>query len=482
MLIITFHHRIISLFTYLLKILQAGWCLSCLLSNIKSFPPTALAIPILLQHSDLVISKNEKLDNNGKEMTVNLKQAFTQIFEQKIQASLSEPRYDLEIPSYALKSPYIKKREFEEVNETREERDEDISSRRPSTARYHRDGYQHVSSPQAVIAEIEDVWLQVEQVGVSANTASVSTVQKVLTSSTKGHLIFYMNQVSWTPSLQENTQKDPALAIQYERISQYTASTMHTDEGEVFYLSLYTQEVNSAVYYLFPLMEREIHELEAMLQDITGKEALDEQTYTHHIMEQKLTAQRVHILRMLLQEKAQKIWIDDMDTLTNVIKGLTSVTKQRTDDSFLYELERLFHSCRLNDEVAVETITILKSMWENTPEAIHLKILTIVDRLLDRSLMHTDSPAFRVLIQWLDHVEKTLNPYKNSRTLDLIYELKARVQVVKKRTLVPVSSLYEAEMNKQKITSRLFTVNTNNANSVVIISANNNKSNEIHTK
>ena len=39
-------------------------------------------------------------------------------------------------------------------------------------------------------------------------------------------------------------------------------------------------------------------------------------------------------------------------------------------------------------------------------------LLHILFRLLDRALMHVDSPAFWALNNWLDHVEKTLNPYK----------------------------------------------------------------------
>ena len=40
----------------------------------------------------------------------------------------------------------------------------------------------------------------------------------------------------------------------------------------------------------------------------------------------------------------------------------------------------MFHSCRLNDEVAVETVSLFSQMWESVPEPIHLKILAIIDR------------------------------------------------------------------------------------------------------
>jgi hypothetical protein len=42
-------------------------------------------------------------------------------------------------------------------------------------------------------------------------------------------------------------------------------------------------------------------------------------------------------------------------------------------------------------------------------------------RLLDRALMHVDAPAFWALNNWLDHVEKTLNPYKKYSIILYIY-------------------------------------------------------------
>lgn len=47
-----------------------------------------------------------------------------------------------------------------------------------------------------------------------------------------------------------------------------------------------------------------------MLYDLTQKEAEPEDVYMQHIVEQKLTAQRVHVLKQLLEDNRQNLWID----------------------------------------------------------------------------------------------------------------------------------------------------------------------------
>lgn len=428
---------------------KVGWCLNCIYNNIRPFPPPAPGIPHLLDNIDFILRTwDTKLDLRSKDHLASLKQVLMHMFEQKMmQASFSEPKYDIEAPTTKamFKSPSIKQQKEPSKSEVQQQ---DYTMVRPNTARYHKEGYERINPSVAKIAHIEDIWVQVETMSIQNGSGKGN----LLTSSTKGNLIFNMQQIIWFTSSQDGT-RDVGLSIKYERITQHTAGTIKpAPEGagaEVYYLSLHAHESSSIVYYFFPFNLNEIDELQRMLQDLCGKAPVHEVKYSQIVTDQKVAAHRAHILRLLLQDQRPNMWISDMDTLNAVIRFLISITTNRADEQYQYELERLFHSCRLNDEVAVETVSTFREMWESVPEAIHLKILAIIDRLLDRALMHVDSPAFWALNNWLDHVEKTLNPYKNSKTLEIIYELKHRVQMLKKHTLVPLSLIDLRQIHKE---------------------------------
>lgn len=434
---------------------KVGWCLNCLLNNIRPFPPPAPGIPPLLDSIDYIIHTFPgKLDRQSKENLASLKQVLTHMFDQKMmQASFSEPKYDIETAKSAYKPPVVKEQE-----ENVKPKEDDFTTIRPNTARYHKEGYERVNAAVAKIAHIEDVWLQTESLSVpTGNAAGTSGVAvgkgSVFNSVSKGNLIFTMEQILWIPAASQDDYV--ALGIKYERITQHTGGSIKgegpSNGTEHHYLSVQAHEVSSVVYYFFPFTMNEVSELQKLLQDLCGKGPAHEMKYTQIVTDQKITAQRSHMLRQLRNDPRPNLWIADMDTLTAVIKNLVSVTANRTDVSYQYELERLFHSCRRNDEVAVETISMFREMWESSPEAIHLKILAVIDRILDRALMHVDSPAFWALNHWLDHVEKTLNPYKNSKTLEIIYELKHRVQTLKKHTLVPLSLIDLLQIHELKV-------------------------------
>lgn len=448
---------------------KVGWCLSCVFSNIKPFPLPATNIPPVLKYIDSILSDFQaKLNPIAKDLMANLKQVLSYMFEQKmVQASFSEPRYDIELPKST-----VSQKESKIAQQPTTADDTSVLMTRPNTARYHKEGYERINLNAAIIAHVEDVWVQVEYIAPTKKEGNF------LTSATRGHLIFSAQQILWIPVSIDNST-EAGLAIKYDRVTHFTGGAMNAEgsgsngganggererkredssnqlkvdsvvvvsspnsiSGEQSYLSIHSHDSTPVVYYFFPFTNTEMNELQRMLQDLSGKSATNELKYGQIITDQKVSAQRIYLLQQLLQQNQRTVWISDMDTLTAVLRSLLSITKQRGDESYQFELERLFHSCRLNDEVAVETVTFFREMWESVPEAIHLKILAIIDRLLDRALMHVDSPAFWALSGWLDHVEKTLNPYKNSKTLEIIYELKNRVQMLKRRTLVPLSSV-----------------------------------------
>ena len=52
-------------------------------------------------------------------------------------------------------------------------------------------------------------------------------------------------------------------------------------------------------------------------------------------------------------------------------------------------------------------------MWHNSQsEQVKLKILSVVDRLLDKAVIRHGDPNFSVMFKWLKHLEETISPYK----------------------------------------------------------------------
>eukprot|EP01006_Ploeotia_vitrea_P038006 TRINITY_DN66192_c7_g1_i1.p1 TRINITY_DN66192_c7_g1~~TRINITY_DN66192_c7_g1_i1.p1 ORF type:complete len:607 (+),score=364.69 TRINITY_DN66192_c7_g1_i1:242-1822(+) len=107
--------------------------------------------------------------------------------------------------------------------------------------------------------------------------------------------------------------------------------------------------------------------------------------------------------------------------------------KQKDDDATdeehaikAVDLERLYHSCRLNSEVTRETLSMLQQVWDDAPkdtEEVLLNVLMVVERLLDRSVMNARQSNFRNLLLWLKHLEGTLDPYRNARSLKMVTNL-----------------------------------------------------------
>ena len=79
----------------------------------------------------------------------------------------------------------------------------------------------------------------------------------------------------------------------------------------------------------------------------------------------------------------------------------------------VYDMERLFHSCRLESEVTKETISFIRNLWAVTrSEDVQIKILNILDRLLNRSVFRIGDVNTTTIYKWLRRLEDSVNPYK----------------------------------------------------------------------
>ncbi|KAI8831241.1 hypothetical protein BC829DRAFT_409797 [Chytridium lagenaria] len=116
--------------------------------------------------------------------------------------------------------------------------------------------------------------------------------------------------------------------------------------------------------------------------------------------------------------------------LTAVIEALTSDNQPQR----IVDMERLFHSCRIEIEVTKEAIFLLRKTWHTTQsESVKLKVLSVVDRLLDRVVMRQGDGNFGVTFKWLKHLEETV-----AESLKLIIHLVRRAKMIQIEPLSPI--------------------------------------------
>jgi hypothetical protein len=174
---------------------------------------------------------------------------------------------------------------------------------------------------------------------------------------------------------------------------------------KAYYISLYTRDAN---YKFYPFYESDMNKLMEIVSSATGLTSFKEGQYVRYTVAKRLTITRNHVLTALIKTRARP-WIDHSAELIRVLRRLT----QEHEPQAIYDLERLYHSCRLESEVTKETLTHMRVLWHNSPsETVRLKILTIVERILDRSIMREGDPNFIILYKWLGHLEETVSPYK----------------------------------------------------------------------
>ncbi|KAJ3349006.1 hypothetical protein HDU91_006439 [Kappamyces sp. JEL0680] len=165
----------------------------------------------------------------------------------------------------------------------------------------------------------------------------------------------------------------------------------NASDEKTFYLSIYTR---TEVYRLFPFVEKETKFLKDAFYECAGLKPSFQDHVVRKLLTEKLFNERREILEDLLMEELP--WLDSSIAISKTISELTDET--RSPDPV--ELERLFHSCRMEKAVTNETIVLLQIL------------LRITDRLIDPQVMQKSDTAFLVLHAWLRTQEQYLNPYK----------------------------------------------------------------------
>ncbi|ORZ39445.1 hypothetical protein BCR44DRAFT_110117, partial [Catenaria anguillulae PL171] len=316
------------------------------------------------------------------------------------------------------------------------------------------------------MASLEGIWVQLDsetdrlvmptQVGVQEQA-----LDETLISCAPGILDISLNAVTWS-GLERDANAatavfQPALVLHFPLIQRfsigrvmdatalpYASHTLHTVAGNLkrdetmmikaFYMTIFTADQTLRFY---PFYDNEIYRIVDIVSNATGLTPFKEGQFVKYTVAKQLQVTRHHILDHLLQRHGHP-WIDHSAELIRVLRKLTQEREPQT----LYDIERLYHSCRQEVEVTKETLHHLRLIWHNSPsEAVRMKVLAIVDRLLDRSIMREGDPNFVTVYRWLRHLEETVSPYKSAESLKIILVLLQRAKAIQIDPLTPLTQV-----------------------------------------
>ncbi|KAJ3219516.1 hypothetical protein HK099_004675, partial [Clydaea vesicula] len=219
--------------------------------------------------------------------------------------------------------------------------------------------------------------------------------------------------------------------LNYSRKSKTKETKMTSSLNDNYYLIVHH---NSEVFKFYPFNFEEIKKIKEIFKYLTNTEPFTEENFIKEVLSQQLQSHRKKILTKLVAEKDP--WIFNSYKLNEILDNLT----QEHGKQNLFDLERLFHSCRLESEVLKESLPILKRIWSDTrSEEVRLKVLQVVDRLVDRVLMRQGDPVFETTFQWLRLLEETLDPYKSKQALPLIISIVNRAKIIQIEPLTPLN-------------------------------------------
>lgn len=223
-----------------------------------------------------------------------------------------------------------------------------------------------VSSGSLLLSETDIVWLGVDKTRLSTGKHEEEEAIRLpfsdVTKFTFGR-IYNGQQQQPFQSLPPAVHTSPG-AVHPELdgygVSKFTKTDTDSSAGKsynpppgtkVFYMSIVT---NNEVYKLYPFFENEIQTIITIFTNLTGLEPFRDVDYIKNILVKRLEFTRRHVLRELL--KLSNPWIQHSAELGGIMGSLTSMNQPQR----IWDMERLFHSCRLEQEVTKEAINVLK--------------------------------------------------------------------------------------------------------------------------
>ncbi|KAI9189819.1 hypothetical protein H9P43_001252 [Blastocladiella emersonii ATCC 22665] len=312
-----------------------------------------------------------------------------------------------------------------------------------------------------VLASLEGIWVQLDSdtdrlVMPTQITVQEQALDETLISCAPGVFDLSYNCITWSGIERDANPATatyaPALTLFFPLIQRFSlgrvvdatslphaSHTLHTigtarrEETmmiKAFYLNICTAE---QTFRFYPFYEHEIYRVVEMVTNATGLTPFKEAQFVKYTVAKRLQITRHRILEHLVGNLDHP-WIDHSAELIRVLRKLTQEREPQT----LFDVERLYHSCRQEVEVTKETLHHLRLIWHNSQsEGVRMKVLALVDRLLDRSIMREGDPNFTTLYRWLRHLEETVSPYKSAESLKIILVLLQRAKAIQLDPLTP---------------------------------------------
>ena len=229
--------------------------------------------------------------------------------------------------------------------------------------------------------------------------------------------------------------EDSLFNISLSTVRRYSYGNL--DDTHTF-LVLFTPD---SVIKLFPFFKTEVREINKLLGDILGfkMESSNDETM-YRVEHETIEEYRLKVVDEAVAANRMD-WIVHTESLVVLLKA---ITKEGTPIR-IADMERVYHSCRRNKMVIIESIKILKEIVEKAKtEEVLLKVLTLVDRLLDGDILTGDDKAVNSILDWLHYVESILDPFSSSNSLKMLLRVCKRAEGLQSQTVAPyVESFYD---------------------------------------
>lgn len=158
-----------------------------------------------------------------------------------------------------------------------------------------------------------------------------------------------------------------------------------------------------------------------LYSDLSGLNACEVNLLAASLNVQNTRVLRHQVLLELLQERGPGAWINHTKPLATIVEALTSSYSPPR----LRDMELLYHSCRTNRSVFIEAVGMLRNRWLlSSDENSRLKILSVVERLLDGGVTHGNDDALHDVLTWLRQVEEDLNPARDVHEVRMLTSLR----------------------------------------------------------
>ena len=319
-------------------------------------------------------------------------------------------------------------------------------SGRPLSSIYVRQSFAHTMDRNLILCRIENIWLQVDPFvnriyrGALARSENLPS-EDMLFSNCAGSLQISPSRITWKTSSSEQSGLEGELQ-KLSSLSEYGTFDASLMVENVVAFTYGVVPVHNA-YFLgiatdddflsfFPFYDGEIHEVSACLTDITELDPEEEDTYVIRMKMKKIEIRREQILVELHNEGEP--WLSDTVSLQHLLNKLLRSNRKPLN---MYDLELLYHSCRLNDSVCKETFRRLTQLWGNTDsDVLRLKLLEVVERLTVGGYFYTmgDKP-FGDFWEWLEQIEADVELLKSRDAYTCFENIKHQGSIAKQLLL-----------------------------------------------